>query len=286
MSIVVIDNQAVHYEAFGRGRPVLFLHGWLGSWRYWFPTMEVVAEDFRTYSFDFWGFGDSRRKLTQESIQNYSDQVIRFLDALGIDQVQLVGHSMGGMVAIKTAITYPDRIQCVATVGAPIDGNSLSWLLKLTDQPLFANAFARMPWVRRRLFRFFLGETSDQAIGEMIDDSVKSSAVSLRQAVSSMWRTDLRPELSRLKVPALIVHGGRDDVVQPNQADLFDNVPQAEVVRMPRSRHFPFLDEATQFNDTLLHFLKAQSTMNNTGGTGGTGGAMPKLITREYQPVP
>ncbi|NJN16081.1 MAG: alpha/beta hydrolase [Oscillochloris sp.] len=254
MSIVVIDNQVVHYEVFGRGRPVLFLHGWLGSWRYWFPTMEVVAENFRTYSFDFWGFGDSRRKVTQESIQNYSDQVIRFLDELGIDRVPLVGHSMGGMVALKTAINYPDRISRVATVGAPIDGDSLSWLLKLTDRPIFADAFARLPWLRRQLFRFFLGETADPAVNEVIDDSIKSSALSLRRAVSSMWRTDLRPELPRLRVPALIVHGGRDDIVHPNQADLFDHVGAAEVVMMPRSRHFPFLDEAELFNEVLLRF--------------------------------
>ncbi|MFV9503867.1 MAG: alpha/beta fold hydrolase [Oscillochloridaceae bacterium umkhey_bin13] len=257
MSIIVIDNQVVHYEVLGRGRPVVFLHGWLGSWRYWFPTMEVVAEHFRTYSFDFWGFGDSRRKQTRESIQAYSDQVIRFLDALGIDRAMLVGHSMGGMVALKTALSYPNRISRVATVGAPIDGDSLSWLLKLTDRPLFADAFARLPWLRRSLFRFFLGETSDPAISEMIDDSVKSSANTLRYAVSSMWRTDLRPELSRLRTPTLIVHGGRDDIVDPHQADLFEQSPLAEVVMMPRSRHFPFLDEAELFNDVLLRFLRA-----------------------------
>lgn len=279
MSIVVIDNQVVHYEVFGRGRPVLFLHGWLGSWRYWFPTMEVVAENFRTYSFDFWGFGDSRRKVTQESIQNYSDQVIRFLDELGIDRVPLVGHSMGGMVALKTAINYPDRISRVATVGAPIDGDSLSWLLKLTDRPIFADAFARLPWLRRQLFRFFLGETADPAVNEVIDDSIKSSALSLRRAVSSMWRTDLRPELPRLRVPALIVHGGRDDIVHPNQADLFDHVGAAEVVMMPRSRHFPFLDEAELFNEVLLRFLRAQSPADPPPP-----GTMPHLI-RERQPV-
>jgi pimeloyl-ACP methyl ester carboxylesterase len=257
MSAVIIDNQVVHYEVFGRGRPVLFLHGWLGSWRYWFPTMEVVAEQFRTYSFDFWGFGGSQRKQTRESIQAYSDQVIRFMDALGVERVTLVGHSMGGMVALKTALSYPDRIQRVATVGAPINGDSLSWLLKLTDQPVFADAFARLPWLRRSLFRFFLGETSDPHVHEVIDDSVKSSANTLRYAVSSMWRTDLRPELQRLRVPALIVHGGRDDIVHPNQADLFNEVAMAEVVMMPRSRHFPFLDEAELFNDMLLRFLKA-----------------------------
>jgi pimeloyl-ACP methyl ester carboxylesterase len=256
MSVMIVDHQMVHYEVFGHGRPVVFLHGWLGSWRYWFPTMERVAENFRTYSFDFWGFGESRRKSTYESIQNYSDQVIRFLDELGIDRCLLVGHSMGGMVALKTAINHPKRISRVAAVGAPIVGDSLSWLLKLTDRPLFADAFARVPAFRRFMFRWFLGEADDQHVHEILDDSVKSSSTTLRNAVGSMWRTDLRPELPRISVPTLIVHGGRDEIVHPNQADLFDNVASAEVVVMPESRHFPFLDEAELFNDILLRFLK------------------------------
>jgi pimeloyl-ACP methyl ester carboxylesterase len=256
MSVMIVDHQMVHYEVFGHGRPVVFLHGWLGSWRYWFPTMERVAENFRTYSFDFWGFGESRRKSTYESIQNYSDQVIRFLDELGIDRCLLVGHSMGGMVALKTAINHPKRISRVAAVGAPIVGDSLSWLLKLTDRPLFADAFARVPAFRRFMFHWFLGETDDQHVHEILDDSVKSSSTTLRNAVGSMWRTDLRPELSRLSVPSLIVHGGRDEIVHPNQADLFDNVSSAEVVVMPESRHFPFLDESELFNELLLRFLK------------------------------
>jgi pimeloyl-ACP methyl ester carboxylesterase len=258
MSIIVIDRQVVHYEVFGRGRPVLFLHGWLGSWRYWFPTMERTSEHFRTYSFDFLGFGDSRRQTTTESIQNYSNQVIRFLDELGIDRVTLVGHSMGGMVALKTAINHPKRITRVAAVGAPIVGTSLSWLLKLTDQPILADAFARLPSFRRFMFRRFLGVKDDPAIGEILDDSVKSSSTTLGRAVGSMMRTDLRPELHRLSVPTLIVHGGRDNIVSPNQADLFSNVPLSEVVVMPESHHFPFLEEADLFNDVLLRFLKQE----------------------------
>lgn len=55
MSIIVIDNQRVHYEVFGRGRPVVFLHGWLGSWRYWYTTMEIVSRYFRTLFVRFLG---------------------------------------------------------------------------------------------------------------------------------------------------------------------------------------------------------------------------------------
>lgn len=274
MSVMVVDRQVVHYEVLGHGRPVLFLHGWMGSWRYWFPTMEHVAEHFRTYSFDFWGFGESRRQSTQESIQNYSDQVIRFLDELGIDRVLLVGHSMGGMVALKTAINHPRRIARVAAVGAPIVGDSLSWLLKLTDRPVLADAFVRMPWFRRYMFRWFLGETNDPSVQEILDDSVKSSSTTLRRAVGSMWRTDLRPELARLSVPTLIVHGGRDEIVQPNQADLFDDISTAEVVVMPESRHFPFLDEAELFNDILLRFLRQDAPRT-----------MPRVHVRHHSTV-
>jgi pimeloyl-ACP methyl ester carboxylesterase len=286
MSIVVIDNQVVHYEVFGRGRPVVFLHGWLGSWRYWFPTMEVVSDHFRTYSFDFWGFGDSRRRDTQISIKDYSDQVVRFLDELGIEKAILVGHSMGGMVALKAAITHPERITQVATVGAPIVGDSLSWLLKLTDRPLFADAFARFSWLRRSLFKFFLGEMSDHAVKEVLDDSVKSTSYTLRRAVHSMMRTDLRPELHKLKVPALIVHGGRDDIVQPNQADLFDTVESAQVVLMPGSRHFPFLDEAELFNAVLLRFLKqALPAQQPQPQPAGAAGAPASIVIPQHSVV-
>jgi pimeloyl-ACP methyl ester carboxylesterase len=256
MSVVVIGDQVVHYETFGRGRPVVFLHGWLGSWRYWMPTMDVVSQQFRTYSFDFWGFGDSEKHKTQSTIQNYSDQVIRFLDKMGIDRVMLVGHSMGGMVSLRTALNYPDRVTRVVAVGAPIDGESLSWLLKLTDKPYIAKLMARMPGITKSLFRYFLGRTDDPEDFEILNDSVKGTALSVSHSVRSMMRTDLRNDLARLRVPSLIVHGGRDDVVDPNQIELFRDIPTAEVVLLPESRHFPFLDESALFNDMLLRFLK------------------------------
>jgi pimeloyl-ACP methyl ester carboxylesterase len=256
MSAILIDNQLVHYEVFGRGRPVIFLHGWLGSWRYWLPTMQVAADHFRTYSFDFWGFGDSRYNGVQESIRTYSDQVIRFIDALGIEHVLLVGHSMGGMVAMKTALDYPERIGRVVTVGAPFVGDSISWLLKLTDMPLVANFFARWCWLRRSLFSFFMGQGQDSSVQEIINDSVKSNGHTLNATIRSMLRTDLRAELEHLQVPAMIIHGGRDDIVDARQVDLFNHIPLAEIMLLNGSRHFPFLDDPDIFNYMLLHFLR------------------------------
>ncbi len=59
MSAVLLDEKIVHYEVLGRGRPIIFLHGWVGSWRYWVPAMQIAAMSFRAYAIDLWGFGDT-----------------------------------------------------------------------------------------------------------------------------------------------------------------------------------------------------------------------------------
>ncbi|HEX6289699.1 MAG TPA: alpha/beta hydrolase [Herpetosiphonaceae bacterium] len=261
MSVVYIDQQAVHYEVFGKGRPVLFLHGWLGSWRYWLPSMEVASAHFRTYAFDLIGFGDTYQRHIEPSIAAYAEQVIRFLDELGIEQVALVGHSMGGMVALKTAIEHPNRIERVVTVGAPIVGSSLALLLKLTAFRPIARGMDALPGLTKRLFRYFLASADEQAMLEILEDSIKATADSIRASIRSMMRTDLRPELPRLRVPSLVLHGTRDDIVMPSQIDVIRRAmatsPYLRQRSIDGSRHFPWVDQPDVFHDQLLAFLRA-----------------------------
>ena len=55
MSAILLDGGIVHYEVIGRGRPIIFLHGWIGSWRYWVPAMQTASTGFRAYGLDMWG---------------------------------------------------------------------------------------------------------------------------------------------------------------------------------------------------------------------------------------
>ena len=57
MSAIILQGELVHYEVLGHGRPVIFLHGWVGSWRYWIPSMQTASIEFRSYALDMWGFG-------------------------------------------------------------------------------------------------------------------------------------------------------------------------------------------------------------------------------------
>jgi pimeloyl-ACP methyl ester carboxylesterase len=223
--------------------------------------MEVASASFRTYAFDLIGFGDTYQRTIEPSISAYAEQVIRFLDALGIGRITLVGHSMGGMVSLKIAIDHPERIDRVVTVGAPIVGSSLAPLLKMTAFRPIARGMNAMPWLTQRLFHYFLKEANEQDMLEILEASVKPTADSVRASVRSMMRTDLRPDLPRLSVPALVMHGTRDDIVMPSQIDVIRRAqstsPYLRQLSIPGSRHFPWADQSDLFHAQLMEYLRA-----------------------------
>ena len=103
MSAITIEDELVHYEVLGRGRPVILVHGWLGSWRYWVPTMERLSTKYRCYALDLWGFGDSGKDPKRYAVEKQIDLLGNFIERMGIPKVVLVGHSLGAAVAAQFA---------------------------------------------------------------------------------------------------------------------------------------------------------------------------------------
>ncbi len=120
MSATTIENDLVHYEVLGRGRPVILVHGWLSSWRYWIPTMQQLSMKYRTYALDLWGYGDSGKDPARCSLDAHVRLLDAFLEKLGIGKVALVGHSLGGAVVIRYALQHPDKVARLMTISAPL----------------------------------------------------------------------------------------------------------------------------------------------------------------------
>ena len=129
MSSIVTDQGIVHYETYGSGAPVILLHGWLGSWGLWRPTMEALGGQYRCYALDFWGFGESGKKRDSYAVSDFMALVAQFMEALGIEKAPLVGHSMGGTTALGTAIRTPERVTKVCVIGSPIVGYPQSCII-------------------------------------------------------------------------------------------------------------------------------------------------------------
>ena len=117
MSALVLEGGVVHYEYFGHGRPLIFIHGWLGSWRYWVPAMDALSEEYKVYAFDLWGFGDSGKSRERYDVQSYVDLLKAFIDELGIvGPMPLVGHALGAAVAVSFATKHPDDVDRIMEI--------------------------------------------------------------------------------------------------------------------------------------------------------------------------
>jgi pimeloyl-ACP methyl ester carboxylesterase len=130
MSVITIDSELVHYEVLGRGRPVILVHGWLGSWRYWVPAMQHLSMKYRVYALDLWGFGDSARIPTRYHFPAQVELVARFMSQMGIVKAALVGHDLGAAVAARLAMQHADCVPRLMAVGPP--------LFDLPDRPAAA----------------------------------------------------------------------------------------------------------------------------------------------------
>ena len=260
MSSIVTDQGIVHYETYGQGQPVILLHGWLGSWGYWLDTMETLGSAYRLYALDFWGFGDSGKRRKRYLIVDFVELVDQFMERMGIAQAPVVGHSMGGTVALSLALSRPQRVCKVAVVGSPVVGSSLNILLHLAGQRWIAQMVWNMPTALRwgiRVFSPMITRDWRKWYDMQIQDLSRTTLEAFFTSIASLRRVDLRGKLPVLRLPVMSVHGVGDNVVNPDQATLIGRyVRGARIEMMPHSRHFPMLDEPESFNQRLHSFLK------------------------------
>jgi pimeloyl-ACP methyl ester carboxylesterase len=265
---LVTDQGIIHYETHGRGRPVLLLHGWLGSWQLYRNTIEVLGKEFRTYALDFWGFGESDtiRETQLFAVDNFVEMVAQFMDRLGIPKAPLIGHSMGGTVALSTAVRHPEKIVKVVVIGSPIVGNSLNVFLKLAGIPFVAALLFKFPPLLKiviGMIAYFLSTPQDRvALTRMImSDLSQVTMNSFFQSIGTLRRTDLRPVLDQVRVPTLGMYGRWDMIVHPNQSKVLQaGVKHAQISWYKEAGHFPMMDEPERFNGELRDFLIMKHT--------------------------
>lgn len=267
MATLVTEQGIVHYETYGRGRPVLLLHGWLGSWALWRSTIEELGKEFRTYALDFWGFGESGDQGADFSVDNFVTLVNQFMDRLGIVKAPLVGHSMGGTVSLSAAVRHPEKVVKVIVIGSPIVGSSLSPLLKFAAYRGWIDLGVTAP----RLFDVFMGglrvslrgysyllAKDGRALGNMFASDISKLTVGpFFESITTLRHTDLRPQMKGVKVPVLGIYGKRDLIVSPKQNQVLKQyAPHSQIAWFEGSGHFPMLDEPDRFHHTVRDFLQ------------------------------
>jgi len=244
MSVVLIDQQVVHYEVLGRGRPLIFLHGWVGSWRYWIPVMQSASVSYRAYALDLWGFGDTAKAQQNYSLNKQIQLIDGFLYEMGIGRVALVGHGLGAVVAVLYALRNPDVVDRVMAVGYPLDETRVNARLRTATPVELAD------WLLEK----------SPLTEPVLADAPKTDQQAIATSLVGLSVTEVHDASKNLKTACLLVNGINDQAVSTPDLDATLMLPeQTHAVVFEQSGHFPMLDESSKFNRLLVDFLSMVS---------------------------
>ena len=240
MNAVILQDEIVHYEVLGRGRPLVFLHGWVGSWRYWVPTMQALSGIYRTYALDLWGFGSTSKNPAAYSLEQQVSLVKAFLDEMGMDKIALVGHGLGALVGLMLAVRHAHQVDRLMAAGLP-DGQSA----------LSPRLYTSLP---QDLAVWLLGRSLDGDAARL--EAPKTDPVAIRRSLDDLQTFELNRLASQISTPCVFIWGQNDLAVQAPSPERSAELPQhIHSMLFEQSGHFPMLDEPSKFQRLLVDFL-------------------------------
>ncbi|GAA0593938.1 alpha/beta fold hydrolase [Actinomadura livida] len=267
------DQGVLRYHEAGEGPPLLMLHGsgpGVTGWRNFRGNLARFAEHFRCLVLEFPGFGVSD-PTDEHPMMAAGGATGRFLDGLGLDQVDVVGNSMGGIIGAQFAIRRPERVRRLVTVGglganvfSPGASEGIRLLMEFTDDPS-----------RERLVRWLRAMVHDQRLvtEELIEERWRqatdpdtlasarrmygSKAMAARaKAMAQSAEPPYWAMLHKLQARTLITWG-RDDRVSPVDMALVPmrTIPDAQVTIFPNCGHWVMIEQKDAWESAVLAFL-------------------------------
>lgn len=249
-----------HRDLGGAGKPPLvILHGFLGSSRNWQTAGRDLAERFHVLALDLRNHGSSPH-ADEMSYLALVEDVLAWLGKNGLERPVLLGHSMGGKVAMLLACRHPDRLRHLVVVDIapkdyhwkerPVELGALN-ALDLTQLASRAEAERRLEpaiadWAARKFYLTNLERTDDERWRWQVNLPV------LTANVSALERNPLAAD-DRYAGPALFVLGGKSRYVQATDAGLIRrHFPAARIATLPESGHNPHMETRAEFVRTVL----------------------------------
>jgi pimeloyl-ACP methyl ester carboxylesterase len=230
---------SLHYSVYGRGPPVILLHGGLANADYWGHQITALAPNHTVIVMDSRGHGRSSRDARPYGYDLMADDVVALMDMLGVRKADIVGWSDGGIIGLDLALRHKDRVGKIFAFGA----NSLTSGVKdgVEKNPTFA------AYIERAGREY----EAHSATPKAYDDFV--AQISKMWAEQPNW-TD--GQLQSIEAPVWIVDGDHDEAIRREHTEyLAATIPHAGLLILPNASHFAFLQDPELFNRVLLEFL-------------------------------
>ena len=244
-----VQGLRIRYLERGSGTPLLLLHGWGSSLETFHGLGGDLARLFRVTAFDFPGHGESDLPPGTWRVDDFVELTLGLMAELGIEQAAVLGHSFGGRVAIKLAAARPEKVTRLVLVDAAGVPPPRTWRRAMRrGASRFANGIGRHLGGPGRAVR--------RAIVRRIASPDYLNAGPLRATFVAIVNEDLRPALSAIKCPTLLVWGENDEDTPLADARIMEKlIPNSSLLVLKNAGHFSYLDQYGRLRLALIPFL-------------------------------
>jgi pimeloyl-ACP methyl ester carboxylesterase len=265
----------VNFTIAGQGPPVVLIHGIAGRAAQWDQTMQLLADRHTVVAPDLLGHGDSAKPRGDYSLGAHASGIRDLLIGLGIERASVVGHSLGGGIAMQFAYQYPERCERLVLVSSGGLGDEVHALLRAATLP--GSEFVLPLLAHPRLLEIVsliprtlgrLGLRTRVDLTEMARGYQSLANAEARSAFIHTVRAVIDPTGQRInasdrlylasKMPTLIVWGRHDKIIPVDHAEpAHEAMPGSRLELFEKAGHFPHLDDPVRFARTLEAFLNA-----------------------------
>lgn len=271
-AFVDVGGARVYYLHAGRGRPMLLIHGLVGSSRNWRNNIEAFAQHASVYAIDLVNMGKSQRVAGLDpGLGATANRIVAVMDALELAEADIIAHSHGGAVALMLAALYPRRVRSLILF-APANPycHSGDPIVRTYCTPWGRILAMALPYFPTPIQRIALGDlyggpdrVVDSSLQEIVDGLRNRYTLRHVLCILSSWfseRAKLKAALGRVKrIPALLVWGDRDRTVEPSSAiQLKRRLSGSELIVVPGGGHAVFEEMPEEANRIVLEWLGRQ----------------------------
>jgi pimeloyl-ACP methyl ester carboxylesterase len=234
-----VNGIRLWYAVFGRGEPVILLHGGLANANYWGHQVRALQRHYQVIVMDSRGHGRSSRNQEPYGYDLMASDVVALLDHLKIRKAAIVGWSDGAIIGLDIAMKHPERVSRLFAFAANSDPSGVA---DIASSDVFNAYITRAGEEYKRL------------------SPTPTAYKSFVAEITKMWESQPKwtaSDLAAIKVPTWIVDGDHDEAIKRENTEFMAaNIPDAGLLIQPEVSHFSFLQDPEQFTDDVLHFLE------------------------------
>jgi pimeloyl-ACP methyl ester carboxylesterase len=243
-----IRNSRVYYKTSGAGEPLLLLHGGLGTVEDFTSQTPELAKHFKVVAFERPGHGHTADNAEPFSFTTMAAYTVDFIEALKLGPTNLVGWSDGAIIALLVAISRPDLVKRLVSVGGLFNANSqspedMNWIRSLTHESFRKSG---SPMVKR--------------YDEVSPDGPAHFPVVLEKT-KRLWLNEPNitvEELRKISAPTLVIAGDRESIPTEHTLELFRSIKGVQLCIIPGTTHFLLSEKPDVANRAILDFLTAK----------------------------